>query len=204
MQLIIITTDTFFLHEAIAINTLFKEGLQTLHVRKPQSTKSELEELINQIDSTYYDKIVLHEHFELVRKYNLKGYHLNRRNPALPKIIDRKSSTVSRSCHSFNELQEFAVYDYLFLSPIFDSVSKKGYRQAYLKEDLLYAKEKQWINNNVYALGGITPYTLPLISNYSFGGAVVLGYLWNNYKEDKDLQSLLFRYKNLLSIIQTL
>ena len=37
MKLILVTTDNFFVEENIIINTLFDEGLDVLHLRKPDS-----------------------------------------------------------------------------------------------------------------------------------------------------------------------
>ena len=80
MELVIITTDTLFDHEAEAINTLCKEGVQVLHRRKPQSTKEQMELLLKQINPFYLNRMVLHDHFDLVQQFGLKGYHLNSRN----------------------------------------------------------------------------------------------------------------------------
>ncbi|NMA75189.1 MAG: thiamine phosphate synthase, partial [Bacteroidales bacterium] len=113
MELIIITTDSFFEGEAKAINALFQEGLKTLHIRKPQCTKEELSLLLEQIEKQHLKRIVLHDHFELVNSFQLKGYHLNQRNNKLTE--KHTDQTISRSCHSFEELQSYDSYDYLFL-----------------------------------------------------------------------------------------
>lgn len=198
MQLIIITTDTFFDQEAEAINALCREGVQTLHIRKPQSTKDQLELLLKQINPIFMNRLVLHDHFDLVQQFGLKGYHLNRRN----KVVQEKANkSVSASCHSFKELQTKATCDYLFLSPIFNSLSKPGYQQAFSEKELLQAKEDQWINEKVYALGGITPSNIPLLKTYGFGGVVVLGFLWGNLIENKDLTGLIKRLRELQKAI---
>ena len=146
MKLIVITTDSFFQDEAKAINTLFKEGLRVLHLRKPHSKQEELSLLLEQIKTQYLNRIVLHDHFELVNKYQLKGYHLNQRNNN-PKE-KHTDQTISRSCHRFEELQENDAYDYLFLSPIFNSLSKPGYKKTFTEEELLRAKKENWIHEN--------------------------------------------------------
>ena len=58
MKLIVITTDSFFQDEAKAINTLFKEGLRVLHLRKPHSKQEELSLLLKQIKTQSLNKIV--------------------------------------------------------------------------------------------------------------------------------------------------
>lgn len=202
MKLIVITTDSFFQDEAKAINTLFKEGLRVLHLRKPHSKQEELSLLLEQIKTQYLNRIVLHDHFELVNKYQLKGYHLNQRNNN-PKE-KHTDQTISRSCHRFEELQENDAYDYLFLSPIFNSLSKPGYKKTFTEEELLRAKKENWIHEKIYALGGITPSNCSLVQKYGFGGIAVLGYLWSNYKENKDLSQLIHRFQKLQQIEEAL
>lgn len=201
MELVIITTDTLFDHEAEAINTLCKEGVQVLHLRKPQSTKEQMELLLKQINPFYLNRMVLHDHFDLVQQFGLKGYHLNSRNK---EVTRDRGKSISASCHSFQELQDKSFCNYLFLSPIFNSLSKPGYQQAYSEIELLQAKKNQWINEKVYALGGITPSNLPLLKTYGFGGAVILGFLWENFKTDKNLIRLVGRLKELQTAIESL
>ena len=50
MKWIIITTPTFISHEAKYIDQLFEAGIDLLHLRKPDSTPEECEQLIQKID----------------------------------------------------------------------------------------------------------------------------------------------------------
>jgi thiamine-phosphate pyrophosphorylase len=152
MKLIIITTEHFFEREAPVLNALFERGMETLHLRKPASTESGLKNLIRQIDEQFHNRIVLHDHFPLINTFRLKGIHLNGRNPERPAQV---ACSVSRSCHSIRELENIAGFDYVFLSPVFDSISKTGYTQAFTPEDLLSAQAAGLINKQVVALGGI-------------------------------------------------
>ncbi|WP_419526413.1 thiamine phosphate synthase, partial [Alistipes putredinis] len=85
---------------------------------------------------------------------------------------------ISRSCHSFGEIASHPTEDYLFLSPIFDSISKTGYRAGYAPDELRKAFAQGIINPRVAALGGIRPEHLPALQEYGFGGAAFLGYIW--------------------------
>ena len=85
---------------------------------------------------------------------------------------------VSRSCHSLEELEEHAADDYLFLSPIFDSISKVGYTARFTAESLLEAAARGIVNDRVLALGGVRPEYLPRIRAYGFGGAALMGCIW--------------------------
>lgn len=198
MKLIILTADCLIPNEAIILNRLFKEGMPRLHIRKPEATERELRELIEKIDPSYYNRIVLNDCFYLLDFYPLRGVHLNRRNPVRP---DREVQSVSRSCHSLQEVElALSTHNYLFLSPIFDSVSKVGYTHAFTQEELLTAKTQGVINQQVMALGGITEHTLPLAATYGFGGAVVLGALWSGYLQNRNEKDLMNRFHHLWSI----
>ena len=68
--------------------------------------------------------------------------------------------------------------DYVFLSPIFDSISKRGYRSQFSLTELQKAAAEGIIDSKVVALGGITKDKLPLLQSLHFGGAAMLGAIW--------------------------
>ena len=199
MKLIVITAENIFEKEAEIINLLFENGLGVLHLRKPDSSSDNLKNLISEIDIQYHNRIVLHDHFELVDNFDLKGVHLNRRNSVIPA---KTGLSISRSCHSLEEVKEYRdKSSYVFLSPVFNSISKEGYASNFSEETLLKAKEDGIINDKIFALGGVSPQNIGIIRKYSFGGAVILGYLWGNVEDTGDYISLLKRFKELLSLI---
>ena len=193
MKLIIITLEDIIENEAYILNRLFEEGLLILHLRKPLSTEQEVYCLISQINVEYHNRIVLHDHFSLVNSFNLKGVHLNSRNENCP---DKVLSSVSRSCHSIECLELSDNFDYVFLSPVFDSISKSGYNHAFTVEQLTEAKNQKIITKKVIALGGINTETIPQVANYGFGGVAVLGGLWLNFKADRNETNLLKRFNH--------
>ena len=176
-HLIVITTPFFFDGEAELINRLFGEGMEILHLRKPEATAFQIIRLLKQINPQFHKNIILHDHFELASEFLIGGVHLNRRNLVAPLHL---SGTVSRSCHSIEELTQFPELDYLFLSPIFQSISKEGYGNGYPMEQLRKASGAGIVNERVIALGGIDASTMPLLQNLNFGGVAVLGALWGN------------------------
>jgi thiamine-phosphate pyrophosphorylase len=85
--------------------------------------------------------------------------------------------------------------DYLFLSPIFDSISKQNYMSRF-PESLLYElKEKGVIHEKVIALGGVNKENISKVEDYGFGGAAVLGGLWEDFPKQQDTNTLLIRFK---------
>lgn len=179
MKLILITSPSFFLEEDNIINLLFEEGLEILHLRKPNSEPIYCERLLKLISEQWRKKIVVHDHFYLKSEYGLMGIHLNSRHPEIP---EGYKGHVSRSCHSLNEVKEWSPKcNYVFLSPIFDSISKKGYLSGFDDDTLKQASKNGTINKHVMALGGVTLENIPKIKDMGFGGAVVMGDLWKRF-----------------------
>ena len=194
MELVVITPERILDHEPTVINRLFAEGLEILHMRKPQATAHDLRKMLEKISYNFHDRIVLHDHFALTGLYDLKGVHLNRRNPEPP--ADRKF-TISKSCHSLEELKELDYFNYVFLSPIFDSISKSGYNKAFTDEELIIARDGKLICPKVYALGGVSWKEIPQAAHYGFGGVAVLGALWGGFERSKNEEALLKRFDEL-------
>ena len=177
MKWIVITMPEFITNEATYIEQLFEAGIDLLHLRKPDSSTEDCEQLLQQLNPKWYSRIVVHDHFELCEKYHLHGIHLNRRNHHIP---DGFSGSISRSCHSLEEIIENKDnFDYVFLSPIFDSISKQGYQHAFTDEKLAKAAQEGIIDNKVIALGGISEDKIPQLKAWHFGGAAFLGAVWN-------------------------
>lgn len=181
MKIIVITLPDFIVGEAAVIERLLGHGVWAVHLRKPQSDARDMARLIEEIQPAYRPKLVLHDHFELCATYGLKGVHLNRRNPIAPKGLQ---GSCSKSTHSMDELRAAKpLTDYAFLSPIFDSISKQGYRSAFSEQQLRQAHNEGIIDTRVMALGGVTMEKLPQVADYGFGGAAMLGDVWNHAQE---------------------
>lgn len=176
MNLLIITRPDFFPGEQAAVVSLFRNGLETLHLRKPDASPTELEAFLRSLPDEYLSRIVIHDHFQLALRYPLKGIHLNSRHPQPPAGY---TGSVSASCHSLEEVERRKPScDYLFLSPIYDSISKSGYASAYPPALLAEARERGLIDRKVIALGGVTQERLPRLRALGFGGAALLGDVW--------------------------
>ena len=134
MKLILMSTPYFFVEEHQILNALFDEGLEVLHLRKPHTEPVYSERLLTLIPETYRKRIVVHDFFYLKDEYNLKGIHLNHRNPELP---PKYKGHISCSCHTSEEVKAHKkVCNYVFLSPIFNSISKEGYSSHFGMQDL--------------------------------------------------------------------
>ena len=176
MKIIAITTPNFIECEASVIPHLLQLGVDLVHIRKPSATSEQLALLLNSLPTWCYNQLVVHDCLELANKYNLKGVHLNRRNHTVP---DNFKGSVSMSCHSLEEVEiKKDMADYVFLSPIFNSISKNGYNSAFNKEELHNAMKQGTIDKKVIALGGVSLANIETVKDLGFGGAALLGDIW--------------------------
>lgn len=178
MKLILLSTPDFFVEEDTIITALFEEGLDLFHMRKPDSEPIYSERLLSLIPEQWHNRIVVHNHFYLVEEFGLRGIHLSQQHNQLPQNYH---GTQSRSMHSLEELHDRANLDYVFLSPVFDSISYPDRHSAYTPQQLHDATRAGIIDRKVMAAGGVNSETLPLLKDYGFGGAVVLGDLWTRF-----------------------
>ena len=177
MHLIVITEPQFVSNEATIIAQLLYWGVDLMHLRKPESSADDLAKLIEAIPTVYHNRLVLHDHFDLATHFTLHGLHLNRRNSVLP---PNHKGTVSQSCHTLDEVKACKTkYDYVFLSPVFNSISKLGYTSAFTPKALSEAKKQGLIDQKVVALGGITAANIDKTKYYGFGGVALLGDIWS-------------------------
>ena len=162
-MIIVLTRPDFFEGEVERITDMLTSGRADL--------------ILFSIPTELYSRLVLHDHHSLAIKYGLRGVHLNSRNPEPPAGW---SGAVSISCHTLSELSECRrkPYAYMSLSPIFDSISKRGYRSAFSADDIAAARSQGLIDERVMALGGITFDKITEIKEMGFGGAMILGDAW--------------------------
>lgn len=202
MKLIVITTPTFFTEEDQIITALFEEGLDYLHLRKPGTEPIYAERLLTLIPEQYHKRIVVHDHFYLTEEFNLLGIHLNHRNPEIPTSY---KGHISCSCHSIDDVKRRKVLcDYVFLSPIFDSISKNNYSSAYSGSQLMQASKTGIIDRKVIALGGIQSNNIRHVKELGFGGAAVLGDIWNRFDSFNTVsyKSIIDHFKKLKKLAE--
>ena len=83
------------------------------------------------------------------------------------------------SAHSFEDLERIN-NEICFLSPIFDSISKQGYKAKYSKDELRegIAIWKKKSSQKLFALGGVEASNIAELAELGFDGAAVLGAVW--------------------------
>ena len=197
MKLIILTKATFFVEEDKILTTLFEEGMDNLHLYKPDSEPVYSERLLTLLSEDYYRKITVHDHFYLREEFGLRGIHLNTTDAELPYGY---KGHFSCTCHNIAELHDAKKKaDYVFLKTIFDSQSNPKDKQTISEEELREASKKGLIDKHVYAMGGINLDNIRQMRDLGFGGVVICGDLWNrfNIHHEQDYKELIAHFQKL-------
>lgn len=164
----------------MVINELFRTGLDLFHIRKYEADEQELKHLIGEIDPEFHEKLVLNHHHDLGVTLGLKRFHFSE--------CDRKKwekmkwtgvnpehvySTSVHSMEEYNSLPEH--FSYVFLSPVFDSISKPGYQAESF--DFSIRKES---DTKLIGLGGVHAGNTAKAIQLGFDGVALLGAIWKS------------------------
>jgi len=186
--IIVISRPDYFRGEQEQIIALFEAGMSRFHLRKPGITEAEIEQLIMEIPEKYYKKMVIHYHLGLALKYQLAGVHLSSAQPVYESNL--KGISVSRSCHTISELEQYdGQVDYMFLSPVKDSISKPGY-QSELNDQQIRKTMLRSRKSEVFGLGGIDVENIKQVSGLGFDGVAVLGAVWQHIDATRSFREL--------------
>jgi thiamine-phosphate pyrophosphorylase len=127
MTLIVITPAEILTDEIRLWEALFLAGLQRLHVRKPHASISQLKDMLTCLPAKYHSRVILHQHHKLAEDFKLGGIHFKSSSQAEEHPTNYNDLSRSKSCHTPLEvLNNYKTHDYVFMSPIFNSISKKG------------------------------------------------------------------------------
>jgi thiamine-phosphate pyrophosphorylase len=180
-MLIVVSDAVMLKNEAALINALFEEGLEIFHLRKPGAAASEWQQLLEKINPEHWNKIALHAHHQLANMFGMNRLHYTEAR--------RKSSTgeewvtlkengchLSTSTHQLEEADKLSgSFDYAFLGPVFNSISKQGYTSMISKDRKLPVT-----NTKLIAIGGIKENNMLNALQMGFKGVALLGTIWQS------------------------
>lgn len=179
MKLLLLSSPYFFVEEDKILATLFEEGLDMLHLRKPDSEPVYCERLLTLLPAKYHPNIVANDHFYLKEEFGLMGIHLSHRNPDIPKNYN---GITTCTCYSLEELAEAKQRNqYVILKNIYSSTSGSNNQAQYTHQQLRDASRQGLIDKHVMAQTGITLENIHEIRDLGFGGAVVCNDIWNRF-----------------------
>lgn len=186
-KLIVISSPDGFDREIQDVIEMFEHGLKYFHIRKPKFSTSRLREYLGKINPKYHNRIVLHSHHELCIPFKVRGVHLTQRHRKKNFVASwlrmkyikfrRPSIEVTAACHTIGSLKiQNKDYAYIFLSPVFDSISKVGYKSTFSEDSLEKMLGKT--GYTVVALGGVDEDKIEQAKQWGFNGVALLGSLW--------------------------
>ncbi|MBL1280715.1 MAG: thiamine phosphate synthase [Fluviicola sp.] len=189
-MIVLISPETDIKNEIQILHQLFDAGLEFYHFRKPSKSLQEHRDYLNQIDEKHHDKIITHYFHELANEFNLKGIHLQEQvrkdlgvniedyiseqhqSSNAPKLQSSKTLTISSSFHDPSTLENCSTnFDYNLLSPVFSSISKKGYEGK--------GFDVSGTKKTIVGMGGVNEDTIEATLKLGYKGIGVLGGVWN-------------------------
>lgn len=177
-MLILISSENKINHEGAICNELFQSGLPLLHLRKPEVEEDYFRDLLNSINAEYHARISLHQFHNLEIDFKIGGLHFTEKNRIsfgenLNSHLEMKQKEGMRITTSIHSLSNFpkSNFDYYFLSPLFDSISKKDYKGHRINVD-----ERE---EKIIGLGGIKESNIKKAQELGYSGVAVLGSIWN-------------------------
>jgi len=165
----VLTLPGSFDGEARILEELLESGVERLHLRKPEMGLAELEKLVVRLAPRWASKLVLHYQPEMARRYGIPQLH----GPV--KMGEGTGLRLSTSVHGW---EEFAALpeglEYAFISPLFDSISKKGYEAG----KGLLSIPGGGLPCRPVGLGGVGAGNIGEMVRRGWTGAAVLGAIW--------------------------
>ncbi len=176
MRLIAITPEYPFDGEAKAIERIIGAGFHRVHLRMPRATDAQAMRVMQAVSPELHSRITLASHYEaLAGKFAFGGVHIKAGMDC--NAPQWSGMCKSRSYHRGDTFDDIEQYDYAFLSPVHDSISKQGYQAAFTPSELKLILADERLRSRLVALGGITAGSLQWLGHIGFTGAAFLGYL---------------------------
>ncbi|HUH75492.1 MAG TPA: hypothetical protein VLZ75_13940 [Chitinophagales bacterium] len=193
MKKIIYTPEQDHISEIEKIVSMFEMGADYLYLRKPQQEISYWYPYIEQFPFGWESKMMTSD-FKLLHDLNLAGFHfkrevlLNLSESDLRenlKMLKEANKVSSVTAHNFDDLKIYdGQFDIVLVSPLFDSISKKGYSANWdFKQLKAYLENRKTSSSLLIGQGGINNKNVSEIQQLGLDGYALLGYIWNTTED---------------------
>lgn len=178
-MIIVISPSGIIPNELQMLNNLFQEGLEHFHFRKYGLSDDQALEYLDQIEPKYLDKVVLHSHRHLANELKIERLHFNFSDRLNNEHLDyERRCQITTSTHSIQEFNSLdKTWNYAFLSPVFQSISKPGYGRFESVFSEIGNKENDSVA--LIGLGGIDYQNMESVFEIGSDGVALLGSIWN-------------------------
>ncbi len=191
MKLALMSTPHFFVEEHHILTALLDEGLEMVHLNKPNSEPVFCERLLSLIPNSYRKLIVTHDHFYLQNEYELKGIHLSERNPEKP---NNYKGSVSCTCTTYEDVVvQKKDMDYVIFDTTIDDITQ-------LAKD---SSKRKTIDKRVFAFGEFDLDNISQIADYGFGGIVLHQAIWDRFDihNTQDFKEIINHFRKIKRIV---
>ncbi len=173
MKIIVLTLPEKIDNEATKLVEILNNGVDKIHIRKKNCTQKEVIDIIKNIPKIYHQSLYIHYYKDILNQFPSINYHHSGDSLYDKKILVKQT----KSCHYLSELKQDSSYEYNFISPVFDSISKPGYLANI---DLSSLKKYLYKHNlkNVVAMGGINHQNIRYLKELPLYGVALLGAVW--------------------------
>lgn len=196
-MLLIITHADHLPGETERWKELLSAGADAILLRKPGWTEDDYVNILERTDPACYPRMLIAQYCLLQQRYGLLGAHFSEhlRNSTAPQWLEGLRSEgclLSTGIHHSGVLPAMtAHWDLLLLSPVFDSISKPGYKGQVTEG--FDRNSGQWAvgseQSRIIALGGVNQTNAALAKQMGFDGIALLGAIWQ--EPDKAVENFI-------------
>lgn len=182
--MIVISNPTPYKNEIKLIHSLFTEGLLLFHIRKPLFSEDEMKTYLFEIGSEYNNRLILHQHHQLAEDFGINRLHFTEkmRTKTFPESLKKRKERgfkLSTSIHNMPDFEKLHnAFDYAFLGPVFDSISKPNY--ASNLDFRMELSQRKNYKTALVGVGGITPSKIKTALDFGFDDVALLGTIWHS------------------------
>ena len=206
MKLIVISSSKTVENEAAIVTKLFESGLETYHLRKHKFSTYTMKQFLKNIPVHFHNRINIHSHHDLARKFKLKGIHLtksHKKNAVKTWVTIKVLRFVNPDLEittSFNNIGQLLDkkseydYSYVFLSPVFDSMNSK-FQSGFTEHSLSSALKKTKLK--VIARGGVDLDAIEKGEKIGFNGLAFYSALWKKKEPNAEFTKVIEKFKEL-------
>jgi thiamine-phosphate pyrophosphorylase len=190
--MIVISNPVSVANEIAIIHGLFEDGLAIFHLQKPHYSELEMKVFLSNIKEEYRTRLVLHHHHQLAQEFGINRVHFTESERKVSTAAELKNwkekgfllSTSTDNVTNFNNLDP--VFDYAFLGPVFQSISKENYLPNC--DFSIEIKNRTNFKSRLIALGGISWENITKAIAMGFDDVGFLGVIWNSNKPIKNFK----------------
>lgn len=204
MRLVLISPSKKQDSEIGFLLNMFEQGLPTYHVRKKTFSTRQLKNYLEDIPAKYHDRIVIHSHHELALKFKLKGIYISRSHKKNKFKLwfwkkwlkfRRNNLEISTTLRSIEDVMDYIPrYDYIFLAPVFDSLSG-NFQSAFSEHNLIPALKNS--KYKVMARGGVSADMIKKSQDLGFGGVVFYTSIWKSQNPLQEFMKVKAKFADL-------